>query len=234
MDPIVRTIRLPGVYGPQLDTRMLIDAIAREPAVRGARVLELGTGTGAIAVAAARAGAASVTAVDVSRTALTNAWLNARAQRVRVRLRRGDLVAPVTGRQFDVVLSNPPFVPATDGAAPPRGRARAWDAGHDGRSVVDRICAEAPSVLAPGGLLMMVHTGLCAVEETMRLLAIGGVAAEVVDRRSQPFGPLLRARSALLEARGLTEPGQCVEEMVVVRGVRTEVVLNPPAVQDVA
>lgn len=230
----VTTSRLPGVYGPQLDTRMLIDALEREDMVRGARVLELGTGTGAIAVAAARAGAASVTAVDVSRIALANAWLNACSQRVRVRLRHGDLVAPVAGRQVDLVLSNPPFVPAAESGVPARGRARAWDAGHDGRAVLDRICAEAPSVLAPGGLLMMVHTGLCAAEETLRRLAERGVAADVVDRRTQPFGPLLSARAAMLARRGLIEPGQCVEEMVVVRGVRAEVAVSPPADRHVA
>jgi len=215
----VDTLRLPGVYGPQLDTRMLIDVLRREPAVVGARVVDLGTGTGALAVAAAAAGAAEVTAVDVSRRALVNAWLNARAQRVPVTLRRGDLIAPVAPGGFDIVLSNPPFVPTVAAEVPARGRARAWDAGIDGRALLDRICVGAPTLLVPGGLLLLVHSGVCDPDLTLRMLTAAGMAADVVARSTQPFGPLLSRRAGLLEERGLIAQGERQEEMVVVRAV---------------
>src|SRR6266487_2438343 len=50
----------------------------------------------------ARAGA-DVTAIDVSCRAVTAAWLNARINRVRLRSRRGSLLEPVDGEQFDVI-----------------------------------------------------------------------------------------------------------------------------------
>ena len=95
----------------------------RERPPRDADVLELGTGSGAIGVAAAQCGARSVTVVDVSRRALVTATINARLNGVRVTPRRGDLFAPVAGRQFDLVVSNPPYLPSDD--IPTRGRRRA-------------------------------------------------------------------------------------------------------------
>ena len=216
----MKLLRLPGVYGPQLDTRMIIDVVHREPGLRGGRVLDLCTGTGAIALAAAAAGAGRVTAVDVARRAVLTTWLNARAQRLRVTLHRGDLVAPVAGELFDLVLSNPPFVPTDAAGLPQRGPARGWDAGADGRALLDRICTEAPSVLAPGGVLLLVHSGVCSVTTTVAALERAGLAADVVARRTQPFGPLLTARADLLESRGLIPRGQRQEEMVVVRATR--------------
>jgi release factor glutamine methyltransferase len=45
-----------------------------------------------------------------------------------------------------------------------------------------------------------------------------GLEASVVDRRSTPFGPVMRGRIPFLEARRLVEPGQRHEELVVIRG----------------
>jgi len=144
-------LRPPGVYPPQHDTWLLADVFRAEVRKPGQHVLDICTGTGALAVVAALQGAASVTVVDVSRRALTAAWLNARARGLRVCARRGDLVAPVSDQRFDVILSNPPYVCAESDHLPTHGQARAWDGGVDGRAVLDRVCAEAPKVLAPGG-----------------------------------------------------------------------------------
>lgn len=187
----------------------------------GTRVLDLGTGTGALAVAAARHGAAEVTAVDISRQALAAAWLNARCRGLSLRVRHGDLLAPVSATErFDIILSNPPYVPAPDAAPPRRGAARAWDAGLDGRALLDRVCTEAPRYLAPGGSLLLVHSALCGVDATLTMIAAAGLAGRVVARCEQPFGPVLRARAGLLEERGLIRPGQRYEELVVIRGDR--------------
>jgi len=111
-------------------------------------VLDLCTGTGALAVVAARAGAASITVVDVNRRALAAAWVNVALQGRRVIAHRGDLVDPVSDQRFDLIVSNPPYLPAENEHLPTRGPARAWDAGIDGRALLDRICAEAPKVIA--------------------------------------------------------------------------------------
>ncbi|GGV64247.1 methyltransferase [Streptomyces griseoloalbus] len=204
----------PGVYAPQEDTELLVGALSEEPVPPGADVLDVGTGSGALAVAAARRGA-RVTAVDVSRRAVCAARLNALRAGVPVRVRRGNLFAPVRGRSFDLILANPPYVPAPHGL--PRGAARAWDAGGDGRLVLDRICREAPALLRPGGALLLVQSALSDPELTLGHLRAAGMKAAVTRRRRIAFGPVLRDREHWLRERGLLPPTENREELVVVR-----------------
>ncbi|MGW2254796.1 HemK2/MTQ2 family protein methyltransferase [Kitasatospora sp. NPDC001660] len=213
------SLRLPGVYPAQGDTGLLLECLLREPLGPGVDLLDLGTGCGALAVAAARLGARA-TAVDISWCALACAWLNARRQGCRLRLRHGDLTAPVADEHFDLVVSNPPYVPVRRAAAPRHGIARAWDAGPDGRLLLDRLCAQAPHVLRPGGVLLVVQSAISDVAATLTALARADVVAHVVARRRQPFGPVMSARAGWFERSGLIAPGQRDEELVVVRGVR--------------
>ncbi|MFA1543614.1 HemK2/MTQ2 family protein methyltransferase [Actinomadura monticuli] len=216
-------LRPPGVYRPQSDTSLLTDALTRTLAragiPAGARVLELGTGTGAVALAAARAGC-DVVAVDVSATAVLAARANARMRGLPVRVLRGDLFAPVAGEVFDVIVANPPYVAGDADPAAVRGRARAWEAGHDGRALLDRICALAPHHLAPSGTLLLVHSALNGEAATLASLRSAGMRASVVARHREPFGPVMRRRAAGLAARGLLGPGQRHEDLVVVRADR--------------
>jgi len=170
-----------------------------------------------VAVSAARMGA-SVTAVDVCRRAVVSTWCNSRVRRLPVRVRLGDLFQPVGDERFDLIVANPPYVPAVDDALPTDGAARCWDAGTDGRAVLDRICADASAHLTPGGVLLLVFSALCGVEEILGRMGAAGLDAQVVNRTVQAFGPVLEARADLLESRGLIEPGQRFEELVVVRG----------------
>lgn len=222
----MRIVALPGVFHPISDSRLLA-ARACATASPGARVLELCTGSGAVAVALARCGAAAVTAVDRSWRATLTVRLNARRNGVSVRARRGDLFDAVPGERFDLVVANPPYVPARDAALPLRGPGRATDAGHDGRVLLDRICAQAADHLTPGGALLVVHSSVIGGEETLERLRSGGLEASVTDRRPGPLGPLMRARRELLERRGLLEPGADHEELLVICGRRV-----PVGVQD--
>ncbi|MEU8591696.1 HemK2/MTQ2 family protein methyltransferase [Streptomyces sp. NPDC048664] len=213
----------PGVYAPQADTWFLERALRRESPGPGVNVLDLGTGEGTLAVCAARQGA-RVTATDISWRAVLSTRLNALRARQHLDVRRGDLLAPVRGRTFDLVVSNPPYVPAPGPAPSATGdaghRARAsdaWDAGHDGRAVLDRICAEVPSVLRPGGVLLMVQSGLSGTDTTLRSLTRSGLRATVSDRTRVPFGPVLRARRAWLREHHLIAPEQELEELVIIR-----------------
>lgn len=218
---MVLLLRAPAAYPPQGDTWLLADALLAEVTsvdTADLSVLDLCCGSGALAVAAARLGALDVTAVDLSRRAVAAAWLNARSRGLRVRVHCGDLLAPVAGRRFDVITANPPYVPSAVDRLPTRGVARCWDAGTDGRIVLDRICADAPPSLNPGGVLLMVFSSLCGVDETLERLDGAGMEASVVERSRQPFGPVLSARATMMECRGLISPGQRWEELVVVRG----------------
>ncbi|MFD3546328.1 HemK2/MTQ2 family protein methyltransferase [Streptomyces sp. NPDC058655] len=209
-------ISLPGVYRPQADTRLLRDALALEDLGPTTQLLEIGTGTGALALAAAAEGA-RVTAVDVSWPAVATARLNALRQRLPLRVLHGDFAVRTRGRRFDMVLANPPYVPSPQARIPSRGPERAWDAGTDGRHVIDRICADAPALLRPGGVLLMVHSGMCGAEKTLDHLERAGLAAEVTARASVPWGPVLRSRRAWLQARGLADSGDEQEELVIIR-----------------
>ncbi|GAB3175556.1 HemK2/MTQ2 family protein methyltransferase [Streptomyces incanus] len=212
---------LPGVYTPQADTRLLAQALHAEGITAGTDLLDVCTGSGALALLAARMGA-RVTATDISWRAVMTARMNALRAGHRVRVRRGDLTGPVARQRFDVVVSNPPYVPT-----PPAHRTRshrpavAWDAGRGGRQAVDRICAHTRGVLRPHGVLLMVHSGLCGVEETLGQLTDSGLSCSVTDRSQVPFGPVITERLPWLRAQGLIGADEDKEELVVIRAERS-------------
>lgn len=213
----MRIVVPPGVFRPRSDTRLLARLVTQDPRLPGSRLLDLCTGSGALAVATARAGAESVTAVDVSRRSVATVRLNAALNGVRVRALRGDLLAPVGGERFDLIVSNPPYVPSEEHALPRRGQRRAWDAGSDGRLLLDRIAREAPAHLRPGGTLWLVHSSVCDTERTLEALAAAGLEPSVCERERGPLGPLLRARAPMLAERGLIDPRTGEEELVAIR-----------------
>lgn len=212
----VRTWALPGVYGPAEDSRMLAEALRRED-LRGARVLDLCTGTGFLAATAARLGA-DVAAVDVSRRAALTARMNIWRNGGRGDVRRGDLLSAAPTGDYDLIVSNPPYVPAPSDELPTSGPARAWDGGRDGRAVLDRICREAPVRLRPGGRILLVHSHVSGVERTLDMLRESGLRTEVLARRRLTFGPVMQRRRELMAAARLIAEDDRSEELVVVRG----------------
>ncbi|MFE4632337.1 HemK2/MTQ2 family protein methyltransferase [Streptomyces sp. NPDC056773] len=209
-------VALPGVYQPQADTSLLAEALALEELGPHTEVLEIGTGTGALALQAARRGA-QVTAVDVSWPAVATARLNAWKLRLPLGVLHGDFATRTVGRRFDLVVSNPPYVPAPGSRLPSNGPERSWDAGPDGRAIIDRICAGAQDLLRPGGILLMVHSGMCGAGHTLDLLTGAGMTAEVTSKATVPWGPVLRSRRTWLEHRGLAVAAEEWEELVVIR-----------------
>jgi release factor glutamine methyltransferase len=204
------------VFVPRSDTWLLAAHVRRHPGVSGA-VLDVCTGSGALAITAALSAATSVTAVDVSRRALITARVNARLNGVRVRTRRGSLLSAVPGERFDLIVSNPPYLPSDDDL-PRRGGARHIDGGADGRRLMDELIAQAPAHLRTGGALMVTHSSLNGEDETLERMRAAGLEPEVLERRRGPLGPLLAARAPLLEGRGLLAPGEREEDLLIVAG----------------
>lgn len=145
------------------------------------RILDVGTGSGAIAIALARAlPAAHITAIDLSSQALEIAAFNAQRNGVaeRIRFLEGDLLSPVVDEHFDLIVSNPPYVPLTDRptlAVEVREHepTLALFSGDDGLNVYRRLIPASAHALSSGGSLAL-EIG-CGQSEAIRdLLAASG------------------------------------------------------------
>jgi release factor glutamine methyltransferase len=146
------------------------------------------------------------------------ARLNARLNGVRIEGLRGSLLDAVPGRRFDVIVSNPPYLPAEDDALPARGPARHTEAGTSGRLLLDRLIDGAPAHLTPGGVLLVTHSSVNGEQATLDRMRAAGLEPAVAERRRGALGPLLAARAPQLEARGMIERGERSEELLVVAG----------------
>lgn len=212
-----------GVYPPQHDSNLLISAMRQCIEIAGRSVLDVCTGSGVIAIAAAQCAARSVAAFDICPDAVRCARANALAAGVPVEIKRGDHAAAAATGPFDVVLANPPYVPTVSGAddlPEDLGPPWAWDAGPDGRMVLDSLCDSAPDMLTDGGTMLLVQSELADPQESLRRLSDAGLTADIVAVQYIPFGPVLTARSRALERAGLIPVGKRVEELVVIRAER--------------
>ncbi|MDO5377639.1 MAG: peptide chain release factor N(5)-glutamine methyltransferase [Clostridia bacterium] len=148
----------PGALIPRQDTEILCEqALLR--LTPGMRVLDIGTGSGALAVSLARlCPGALVTAVDVSEEALSLARENAARLGACVRFVRSDCFSALGGERFDMIVSNPPYIPPWEMAElMPEVRFEpelALDGGEDGLAFYRRIASQAREHLLPGGFLM--------------------------------------------------------------------------------
>ena len=149
---------------PRPETEVLVQEVLDWAEGRsGLSAVDVGTGSGAIALALATEGPfARVVAIDVSPDALEVARGNRdlAVPGAMVDFRQGDLLAPVRGERFDVVVSNPPYV-RDDERGALDAEVRDWEpagalfSGPEGLDAIRRLVADAPSVLLPGGLLAM-------------------------------------------------------------------------------
>jgi release factor glutamine methyltransferase len=212
----MRVIVFPGVLRPPSDSTLLGGVLTRHACdLTGRAVLDLCSGTGILGLTAARLGARA-TAVEISRRAVACARVNARLNRLALEVLRGDLFEPLRGRRFDLIVSNPPYIPEPSGDTP-RGSARAWDAGPDGRVFIDRICDRAAEHLRPGGRVLLVQSSLARPEQTMQRLAERGFEPAIVAEHAGRLGPVAYERLDYLRALGVADHS-LAERMVVVEG----------------
>jgi release factor glutamine methyltransferase len=152
----------PEVLIPRLETEHLVEKVIELAArFEQPRIVDVGTGSGAIAVALAHEWlSAVITAIDLSSSALAIARENAKRNEVDLRFLDGDLLAPVAGECFEIVVSNPPYVPSRDRATlsvevREYEPALALFAGDDGLNVYRRLIPAAFGALVPGGYVAL-------------------------------------------------------------------------------
>lgn len=153
-------LRLPGrdpVYPPSSDSLLLRQAIHAPTA---GRVLDLCTGSGVQALRHMHT-AERITSVDLNPRAAAVARLNAALNGAsNVDVREGNLYAPVSGEQFDLIIANPPFV-----ASPYASGPAYHSGGATGDSVLRRIISGWRTHLAQGGRAFAItHRALRAGE----------------------------------------------------------------------
>ncbi|AJP47378.1 hypothetical protein PG1C_00770 [Rugosibacter aromaticivorans] len=170
-----------GLDGAGLDSFLDDTAENGNTAGKAVRILDLGTGTGCIAITLALEYAqAHVTALDASDAALAIAKENAQRLHAAVRFLQSDWYATVQGETFDLIVSNPPYIAATD-AHLAQGDLRyepsaALTSGGDGLDAIRHIIAAAPAHLSPQGQLWLEH-GYDQAEAVRTLLIAAGFVA---------------------------------------------------------
>jgi release factor glutamine methyltransferase len=217
-----KSLTADGVYPPQHDSLLLIDTMERSCLVPGLHVLDLCTGSGVVAIAAAELGAASVTAFDICPRAVRCSQGNAVHAGVDVDVREGSWTGALGCAPFDVIVSNPPYVPTppvddSDRIASAAGPSWAWNAGPDGRLVLDPLCAMASNLLCDGGSMLLVQSTIAGVGRSLDILQSHGLSADIVASQRIPFGPVLSARAGWLVDSGRVPRGCREEELVVIR-----------------
>lgn len=146
---------------PRQDTETLVEAvIVALRQLEKPRMLDLCAGSGAIGLSVRTlVPGADVTLADCSRDALEVVRENARRLGVDVDIRHGDLFRAVWHQKFDLIASNPPYIPTGDLPLLQREVQRepqlALDGGGDGLEFYRRIAADAPEHLNPGGSIYL-------------------------------------------------------------------------------
>lgn len=176
----------PSVLIPRPETELLIEAVLEQAgSARGLTTLDIGTGSGVIAVTLAlKSQDWRVLASDISPEALEVARRNAKRLGANVEFRLGNLLEPFTGLAPDIIVSNPPYIPAEDieGLQPevrdhePR---TALDGGADGLNPY-RIMMDQLSLLAAPPRIIAFELGMGQSDAVADLLSSAGHWGRIV------------------------------------------------------
>lgn len=157
------------------------------PRRRVARALDLGTGCGVQALHLS-GHADRIVATDISERAVAYAQLNGSLAGLELDLRKGNMLEPVAGERFDLIVSNPPFVITPRSAGVPLYEYR--DGGRSGDEIVSGLVRAVGAHLEPGGIAQFlgnweVPAGRAWTDVWQEWLADSPLDAWIIQRESQ-------------------------------------------------
>ncbi|RLJ01946.1 MAG: protoporphyrinogen oxidase [Candidatus Aenigmatarchaeota archaeon] len=175
-----------GVYEPREDSLLLAEGMEIP---EGSDVLDMGTGSGAIALVAGRR-AKRVMGADINPEAIETAKKNAVLNRIQnVEFIVSDLFENVIGK-FDVILFNPPYLPADRSDAYLKER-DALIGGLTGREVIERFAAVAGAHLKESGKIYLIISSLTGPEEVIKIFKRNGFSVRIRRKEKIPWEELL-------------------------------------------
>jgi release factor glutamine methyltransferase len=176
----------PDVLIPRPETEHLVEAALRWLRARAdAQTLDVGTGSGAVAISVALESRRRVFASDISLPALVVAQRNRQKHNAAVEFFAADLLDAVAPDSIDLLISNPPYVPAAD-ASNMQSEVREWEpnialfAGETGFEIYRRLIPAARTVVKPGGRLLM-ELGYRSLDAVREMLAADWIDIEVIS-----------------------------------------------------
>lgn len=178
-----------AVLIPRHDTGVLVEEAVKRAVPKG-RILDIGVGSGCIAAALAKLlPVAEISGVEKSPEALELARRNLERHGVKVTLFEGSLFEPFRGLTFDMIVSNPPYIPTGDLESlqpevrdfEPRG---ALDGGTDGLDFYRAIIPAAPEFLVSGGWLLL-EVGIDQSFDVLSLFGMIGRFGELFSAKDQ-------------------------------------------------
>ena len=175
-----------SVYRPADDSLLMLDAILSLGRLEGLNCLDVGTGSGILALAMAKLGCFTV-ATDISPDAVSLTSRNLALNGLYGEVIQADLTRPFRDDSFDLIVSNPPYLPVDDGD----GLGRAWSGGRRGREIIDRLLTDLRRVLKSEGRALILHADFNDPQLSIDIGMKLGFDVRLVGRRKVAFHELL-------------------------------------------
>jgi len=190
------------VYYPREDSLLLADVVEKKK-LKG-DILDIGCGSGLLAIIMAKA--AEVTAVDVCSLAVKTTLQNAEINKIKLKAIQSDLFSKVKGK-FDLVVFNPPYLPAQpsanlDGQPIDAKDANAYNditysGGEKGRTVITKFIKNVKKYLKKNGKILLLISSLTGEKEVLALFKENQFKTKIIAKQKIPFEELMVIEAGL-------------------------------------
>ncbi|WP_340818743.1 HemK2/MTQ2 family protein methyltransferase [Methanolobus sp. WCC4] len=173
------------VYDPAEDSYLLADT-ALEIVKDGMAVLEIGTGSGFVSAVLKANRDIRLIATEISPLAANCARSN------RVDVIRTDMFSGLkAGKQFDVIIFNPPYLPTSEDEKVPGWLNYAFDGGVDGRKDIGPFMEQVADHLQPDGVVLLLISSLTGIDEVISEMEVHNFNAHVIASKKCSFEKLV-------------------------------------------